>query len=333
MLKSNYILNAIHIGVIVLNENLEIHTWNRWMAIHTGIPTDNALGKKLESLFDFSPKQLNSIKRRIKTTIKLKNPTFVVANVENYLIPILLPLNNRANFTHMQQDVTIIAHDEKHVMMLIYDQTPLMESRKREKSKSNELLRLISSANHTIEKLKSAEALLVEQRDIIYHQANYDQLTGLANRHLFEDRLTQLIKNSKRNETSFALLFLDLDDFKKINDTNGHDIGDSVLKKVALALKENTRESDTLVRFGGDEFLVLLNNIDENGALHVAKKFLETLKNPIKIKSNTMKIGTSIGIAMFPKNATSANELIKKADKALYLAKSMGKNKISFYTQ
>lgn len=332
MLVPNPLLEAVHVGVIVLGEELEVCTWNRWMAIHTGISSNDAVGKKLDSLFEFKPNQLDSIKRRIKTAYKLKSPTFAVAGVEGYLLPIPLPLSNRGNFTHMQQDVTIALYDEKHTMMLIYDQTPLMESRKREESKSNELLRLVSSANHTIEKLRAAEALLVKQRDVIYQQANYDQLTGLANRHLFEDRLSQTIKESKRNETPFALLFLDLDNFKQVNDSHGHDVGDALLVSVSKLLREATRESDTLVRFGGDEFLVLLNNVEEKGALFVANKILKTLEAPIQIQSSIFTISFSIGIALFPKNASTSVELVQNADKALYVAKSKGKNQAVLFS-
>lgn len=331
MLESNPLLEAVHVGVIVLNQDLEVQTWNRWMAVHTGISKNSAIGEKIDSLFQFSTTQLNSLKRRIQTAKKLKSPTFTVASAEKYLLPIPLPLSNRANFTHMQQDATIVSYDENHIMLLIYDQTPLMESRKREESKSNELLRLISSANYTIEKLKAAEALLVKQRDVIYQQANYDQLTGLANRHLFEDRLAQLIKDSKRNGTPFALLFLDLDNFKQINDNYGHDIGDEVLVKASRLLIDATRESDTLVRFGGDEFLILLNDVDQIGALHVAKKVLQGFQMPLKVKSNSFTIGSSIGIALYPKHATSGIELVQKADNALYVAKSKGKNQAIIY--
>jgi diguanylate cyclase (GGDEF)-like protein len=331
MLESNPLIDAVHIGVLVLNEDLVVRTWNRWMAIHTGLSKDSVLGEKIDSLFDFTPKQLDSLKRRIKTAHKLKSPTFTVASVEKYLLPIPLPLSNRANFTHMQQDVTIAAYDANHVMLLIYDQTPLMESRKREENKSNELLRLISSANYTIEKLKAAEALLVKQRDVIYQQANYDQLTGLSNRHLFEDRLAQLIRESKRTGTPFALLFLDLDNFKQINDTFGHDIGDAVLVKAAQLLKDSTRESDILVRFGGDEFLALLNDVNEEGAVKVANKILKAFNSTVNIKSHSFTVGSSIGIALFPKHAASGIELVQKADKALYLAKSKGKNQATLY--
>ncbi|MBO8086547.1 MAG: GGDEF domain-containing protein [Marichromatium sp.] len=301
------------------------------MSIHTGIESKKALGNTLETLFDMDKERLKTLKRRIKTTLKLGSPTFAIASAEGFLLPITLPLSNHANFEQMQQDVTIAPYDATSVMLLIYDQTPLMESRKREEVKNKELAAMVQNANKTIEKLKTAEALLVKQRDVIFYQANYDQLTGLANRHLFQDRLAHALKEAKRYNTSLALLFLDLDNFKRINDTLGHDVGDEVLIAASGVLKNATRESDTLVRFGGDEFLVLLKEADKAEAKAVAHKILELFKPMIELKSHTLHITSSIGIALFPDHATTPEELIQKADIALYAAKSKGKNQASLF--
>jgi diguanylate cyclase (GGDEF)-like protein len=333
MLDSSPLLEAIHVGVIVLNEELEIKTWNRWIAIHTGVSKSDALGKKINQVFNLTQTQTSALERRIRTAKKLKSPTFAVASAEKYLLPIPLPLSNHTNFTFMQQDATIVPYDNEHTMLLIYDQTPLMESRKREENKSRELEQLVETANETIKKLKFAEALLVKQRDVIYNQANYDKLTGLANRHLFEEKLAQLIENAKTNDSSFALLFLDLDNFKQINDTHGHDIGDKVLVEASKILKNSTRESDTLVRFGGDEFLILLNNAKKDGALQVSEKILKSFQAPISVKSSNFTLGSSIGIALYPKDASSGVELVQKADKALYKAKFQGRAQAVFYNE
>ncbi|NLC27830.1 MAG: GGDEF domain-containing protein [Campylobacteraceae bacterium] len=333
MIESSPLLNAVHIGVVILDNSLSIKTWNRWMAIHTGISSDKAINSKLNDLFNLPKKQLLALRRRIKTTLRLKSPTFVVASAEQYLLPIQLPLSNNSNFSNMQQDVTIAPHSETEVLLLIYDQTPLMESRKREAAKSKDLSSLIKNANKTIEKLKEAETLLVQQRDLIFYQANYDQLTGLANRHLFQDRLARHIKESNRNDTSTSLLFLDLDNFKTVNDTLGHDIGDAALIEISSILKNSTREIDTLVRFGGDEFLVLLPQTDEANALYVARKILSALSSKIKIKNQDIFITSSIGVATYPKDANSAEDLIMKADRALYIAKSKGKNQVFSYKE
>jgi diguanylate cyclase (GGDEF)-like protein len=331
MIKPSPLLDAVHIGVVVIDAALKVHSWNRWMSIHTGLESEKVVGNSLEVLFAIDEERVKTLKRRIKTTLKLGSPTFAIASAEGFLFPIALPLSNHANFEQMQQDVTIAPYDDTSVMLLIYDQTPLMESRKREEMKNKELATMVQNANKTIEKLKAAEALLVKQRDVIFHQANYDQLTGLANRHLFQDRLAHSLKEAKRYSTSLALLFLDLDNFKRINDTLGHDVGDEVLIATSGVLQHATRESDTLVRFGGDEFLVLLKDADKTEAQSVAHKIVELFKPVIELNSHTLHITTSIGIALFPDHAATPEELIQKADIALYAAKSKGKNQASLF--
>lgn len=333
MIDATLLINALHVGVVVVDEELNVYTWNRWMGIHTGIPREKALNTPLCTLFELNEERIKTLKRRIRTTLKLGSPTFTIASAEGYLLPIPLPLSNRVNFDFMQQDVTIAPCDTTRVMLLIYDQTPLMESRKRESLKAIELSHMVENANKTIEKLKAAEALLVKQRDVIFRQANYDHLTGLPNRHLFQDRLNHAFKEASRNNTPLALLFLDLDNFKRINDVLGHSIGDEVLVKAARFLKEATRGSDTLVRFGGDEFLVLLKDSDEADALHVANKILKLFKPIMEFEKHSLHLSPSIGIAVYPAHAKNPEELIQKADIALYTAKTRGKNQASVFAE
>jgi len=332
MMRAELLIDAVHIGVVVVDAELKVSTWNRWMGIHTNIPQNKAFGQSLTELFHLDEERIKTLSRRIKTTLKLGSPTFSIASAEGFLLPIPLPLSSRVNFDFMQQDITIAPYDATRVMLLIYDQTPLIESKRREAGKSKELSIMVENATKTINKLKAAEALLVKQRDVIFRQANYDQLTGLPNRHLFQDRLNHAFKESKRSSKPLALLFLDLDNFKRINDVLGHSVGDDVLVKAAGILKEATRESDTLVRFGGDEFLVLLKDSDKDDALHVANKILKLFKPVMDFKKHTLSLSPSIGIAMFPDHANTPEELIQKADIALYTAKSRGKNQASLFS-
>ncbi|MBE0495245.1 MAG: diguanylate cyclase [Campylobacterales bacterium] len=332
MIRAELLIDAVHIGVMVVDAELKVYTWNRWMAIHTNIPQQNAISLPLRELFALDEERVKTLSRRIKTTLKLGSPTFSIASVEGFLLPIPLPLSNRANFDFMQQDMTIVPYDNSRVMVLIYDQTPLMESRRREASKSKELSSMMENATKTINKLKAAEALLVKQRDVIFRQANYDQLTNLPNRYLFQDRLNHAFKEAQRNKKPLALLFLDLDNFKRINDVLGHNIGDDVLIKAAEFLRAATRESDTLVRFGGDEFLVLLKDSDKDDALHVAHKILKLFKPVMDFKKHSLSLSPSIGIALFPDHANTPEALIQKADIALYVAKSRGKNQASVFS-
>jgi len=168
----------------------------------------------------------------------------------------------------------------------------------------------------------------------IAHLAHYDFLTDLPNRALFLDTLEHSISLAKRNQYKVAALFLDLDGFKKINDTLGHDAGDLLLQGVSKRLKKSIRTSDTVARVGGDEFTFILNNIgaDEN-ATKVANKIISALSEPFELKGQNCHVGASIGIAIYPDNALDTEALVKQADEAMYLAKQSGKNTSKFYRE
>ncbi len=165
----------------------------------------------------------------------------------------------------------------------------------------------------------------------LFRSANFDQLTGLPNRSLFFERLAQTLKQGHRNEKKFAILFLDLDGFKAVNDTLGHDGGDELLLKVAKKFKICVRESDTVARFGGDEFAILLTNIlSQNDAGLVARKIIKIISEPFQIKGIKQQIGVSIGISIFPEAGKELEPLLQKADQAMYIAKKEGKNCFRF---
>jgi len=167
----------------------------------------------------------------------------------------------------------------------------------------------------------------------MHHMAHYDMLTDLPNRSLLSDRLQHAIVTCKRERTSLAVMFLDLDMFKLVNDNHGHDMGDLLLKEVALRIQECLRESDTAARVGGDEFVVLLPSIDsEQTALMVAEKIRNALNLPFKISGHNLNISTSIGIAIYPDHGTDEKVLLKNADTAMYLAKQNGRNTAIFYS-
>jgi diguanylate cyclase (GGDEF)-like protein/PAS domain S-box-containing protein len=166
----------------------------------------------------------------------------------------------------------------------------------------------------------------------IAHLAHYDYLTDLPNRALFLDILDHSVALAKRNKLKAAVLFLDLDGFKKINDTLGHDAGDLLLKGVSQRLKETIRDSDTVARVGGDEFILVLDNIgsDDNATL-VANKIIAALSETFDLKGQPSHVGASIGISIFPDDSDNPVKLVKKADEAMYLAKQSGKNTYRFY--
>jgi diguanylate cyclase (GGDEF)-like protein len=163
--------------------------------------------------------------------------------------------------------------------------------------------------------------------------AQYDILTGLPNRRMFLDRLTQSVAIAQRSGQRFALLFVDLDGFKRINDTYGHEAGDRVLKTVAARLASCIRVSDIAGRMGGDEFTVILSTLARyEDAGQVAEKILELLRLPITLPNGVQdQVGTSIGISVFPEDAQDGDGLLATADDAMYAVKRAGKNSYRFY--
>ncbi len=157
------------------------------------------------------------------------------------------------------------------------------------------------------------------------HLADHDALTGLPNRRLLEDRLTQALALSQRNRKQTAVMFVDLDRFKAINDSLGHAVGDVLLKEVAQRLVRQLRIGDTVCRIGGDEFVVVLPEVKRSSdAAHVAQKIIETLSQPVRVDDRELTVTPSIGIAVFPDDGRDAEALIRNADAAMYHAKEIG---------
>lgn len=173
---------------------------------------------------------------------------------------------------------------------------------------------------------------LKQQEERILHLAHFDALTGLPNRTLFRQRVTLSLGLAQRHRQSVALLLIDLDHFKHINDTLGHGTGDQLLCAVAERLRPHLRAEDTLSRQGGDEFIVALPDIDADGALHVARRILDSLAQPLRFEHYVTTTSASIGIALYPDDSEDLDSLIQHADAAMYLAKQRGRNNVQFYT-
>ena len=173
---------------------------------------------------------------------------------------------------------------------------------------------------------KKAEAL-------IRQQAFYDTLTGLPNRRMMRDRLEQEIKRSKRDQQELAILFIDLDHFKEVNDTLGHDLGDLLLVEAGRRIQACVRASDTVARMGGDEFTVILGELPNSSYLEgILQKMLGALGSFFQLGTEQVFVSASIGITMYPSDATGIDDLLKNADQALYVAKGAGRNRFSFFT-
>jgi diguanylate cyclase (GGDEF)-like protein/PAS domain S-box-containing protein len=174
----------------------------------------------------------------------------------------------------------------------------------------------------------------VEAKQLLERMAYYDQLTRLPNRALFFDRLRMNLSQAKRYGYQFALLYLDLDSFKEINDTRGHDQGDLLLSQAAARLESCARSSDTVSRMGGDEFIILMARINRaDDAAIVARKVLTAMTAPFDLSGERCVIGGSIGISIYPDDAEEADALVKKADMAMYKAKQQGGNNFLYFSE
>lgn len=179
------------------------------------------------------------------------------------------------------------------------------------------------------ERLESLVALRTEQ---LFNRANYDALTQLPNRHLLVDRLNHGIDNASRENSQMALMFLDLDRFKYINDNLGHAVGDDLLVQVAEKLSSVVRKADSVCRWGGDEFIILLEHLhSKEDIIPLAEQIIFTLSEPIELSGNQLHISTSIGIARFPDDGTDASTLLRHADVAMYRAKEKGLSQYCFF--
>ncbi len=262
-------------------------------------PIANALGQteKVKALVDEAAQDLSLVNSDLKDGLESKNP---LESMEKVLIQSEAIEEKVQEAADKLADVSV---DLKHEVR----------------------------ARHILEfKLEAVK----EREEAARHDAIHDPLTGLPNRILFNDRLEHGLAQARRHGWSLAVMFIDLDDFKKINDTHGHAAGDSVLKTVASRLSQCVRDDDTISRHGGDEFLYLLTEVkDQQDLLTVAEKILESIQAPCGVTVDDLTVNTrvsaSVGISIFPKDGATADALIHNADKAMYHAKK-SKNRYSF---
>ena len=196
---------------------------------------------------------------------------------------------------------------------------------KAERDGSNKILSYIGTIENITEQKRAEEK--------IYQQAHFDHLTSLANRFLILNTLENLLNKAIRSNSKLALLFLDLDGFKKINDTLGHEAGDEILIETASRLKKTVRTVDRIGRLGGDEFLILLDEITNVSDIHlIAKKIIQQFNKPFTVDGHEVVVTTSIGVSLFPDDSKNTSELLRHADMAMYHAKELGSNTYSFFT-
>ncbi len=292
--KQAQIIRQIHDAVISTDLNGYVTSWNKGAERLLGLTADKALGEHIKTLYRDEEKHL----------------------FEDHRIEVLKheELHTTTRFVKVFGDVIYV--DLSLSLM---------------KDEMGEPVGIIAYFQDITER-KKTEKELDEQRKILDYQAHHDGLTGLPNRVLFSDRLKQGIKKAKRNGTQLALFFLDLDRFKEINDSLGHEIGDNVLKVVTGRIKDKIRQEDTFARLGGDEFTLIIENLlDVNDASRLAQKILDVLSLPVWMDEKNLYVTGSIGISLYPRDGTDASSLLKYADTAMYKAKDEGRDNYQFY--
>ena len=208
--------------------------------------------------------------------------------------------------------------------------------------RSNSMVETIKVSQQELSDLNLELEQRVEQRTRQLKRANkrlekmakHDALTGLANRTYLYDLMNMQIALARRNKERLAVLFLDLDGFKEVNDQHGHAAGDSVLADVAESLKSIVRDTDLVARIGGDEFIIVMNGVKDISAIDsLAEKIISTVNNPIKIENTEITLGASIGISIYPDDAKSKKLLLKHADSSMYASKNKGENHFSYFKE
>lgn len=288
---------------------------------------------------------LNNKEEQLKTMISTSLDGFLITDEHGSLLEVndaycqMIGYSRKELLRMRIPDLEAIETPEdtsRHIRNMIEASGDRFETRHRRKD--GQLIELDISINHNnfeggrfycflrdITERKHAE-------ERIRHLAHHDALTNLPNRRMFIDRLHQAIATAKRNHTNLAVMFLDLDKFKPVNDDFGHDVGDLLLKEAAKRLQNCVRESDTVARTGGDEFIVLLPVIEaEQDAVNVAEKILHTIIQPFKLAGHSIHISSSIGISLYPEHGIDEETLTKNADAAMYQAKNSGRDNVKLY--
>lgn len=292
------ILNKIDVGIVILNEDLEILLWNSFMEHTTGLSGKMSIGK---DFFDVLPNlNKNYFRESIDRVLTSGYEMFFSAAMHGKLINNNQDLNIKIN--------RLDNFDKKFIMLEFIDVT-------------NQFVR-IKQLKEYINKLYLLNKELKEKEKTIQKLAYYDSLTGTANRTLFYKFAERFLSNAKRTNGILGLLLIDIDNFKNINDTYGHKAGDDALIEVANTLKSCIRKSDVVSRFGGDEFLVLLSNIKNYKDYNIVISRILNKKNKIlSYKGDKINISLSIGASFYPHDGNEICDLIMKADEAMYRVK------------
>lgn len=323
--KLDRIFEYINSGILLINDEFQVCYANQWVEMYHGKPL--TLGQTFDQIFDLSDKQVQRIQRKIRSVLSLNSPSFVSAEHEGYLLPFKNTKVLNPQFEFMQQEATLMPFDHGFVLVLIYDQTAFMISRQEVVAQSRVL-------SDSLEKLLKAHRKLEDQTNIIERQANFDQLTELPNRTLLKDRVESALHQARKAEHKVALIYIDLDRFKAINDHYGSMIGDQLLQKVALDLQSWVAPHDTVARLASDEFVVCFTQLSSlERVSEMLRLLLDALKTPWIVAEQTIFVSASIGVSVFPDDSDDCETLLSHADLAMEKAKEQAGSAYFFYKE
>ena len=292
------VLNNINEGIVILNDELKVCLWNNYMESITGIGNKHALNN---SIYEILPSlNRNYFVKAMNDSVNDHGKMFFSAAMHKDMI------NSKRNFNLQMSGFE--NDGSKFLLLEFIDVT-------------NQFIQ-IKRLKDFVSELYNVNRELKEKEKVIKNLAYYDKMTGVANRTLFYELAEKFLNNAKRNNALLGLMFIDVDKFKSINDTYGHEVGDQVLIRVAKILSEATRKNDIVARHGGDEFLILLPNMKNiNNYEGIVSRIINNKNKAVNFNGHEIRISLSIGISFYPNDADSIDKLIVKADKAMYTAK------------
>ena len=314
------VLDACESGVAVIDGERRVVLWNAWMARHSRVPTEEACGRPLQTVFPDVAS--GRVARALGQALDEGMSALLSPRMSSSPLP-LYAETGEDDDPPLQQLIAVkplaVWGGRRLCVLHVFDVTASVS---RERALRDQALSLQTL---TIE--------LGESERRIRHLAHHDSLTGLPNRALFHDRLQQAVAHARREQNMFALLFIDLNRFKTVNDSLGHDAGDALLCTVAARVSDCVRDSDTVARLGGDEFAVIQTELrDADGAAVLASKLVESLVEPVRLGDQNVFPGASIGISIYPHDETDPVSLLKNADLAMYKAKEQHGTAYCFFS-